>query len=91
MSQVEREALEWASSGERYLTQRTLGVQLGKTSHEIGRLLTHLGLREDGLPTQRAIQSGLARGTHEEHFTLFRWNEVHVLPLLRKALEQQQN
>ena len=46
-----------------YVSQSILGREFGVSSHIIGRWLTALGLRVDGIPTAIAIAEGYAMVT----------------------------
>ena len=69
-----------------YMTMREIAKLFGSTSHQIGRALKRLGLREEnGEPSPRAHQLGLVhkRPVYEkECFDVWTWHVEKTIPFL---------
>ena len=86
MNDVEQEAMAWLDQSP-HLIQRELGMRIGATSHVVGKLLTELGLRSDGRPTQDAFEKKMVEIDHSGPYPQFKWNERRIVPLLRHAMK----
>ena len=67
------------SSG-RFLSLTEIGREFGMTSHELGKVLTHCGYRENGRPTRKAFDEQLAvlMGLYDDKYPLFAWDKELV-------------
>lgn len=62
-----------------YLTQKQIGEHFGVSSHQIGRWLVKVGLREDKWPTDRAKWDGFARKIEANGKTFFAWHREQTI------------
>ena len=87
-SDVEIQAVAWLDESP-HLNQRDIGKRVGVTTHAVGKLLTELGLRVDGIPTPDAFERGFVCIEQSGDWQQYRWNERRVVPLLRHVLQPQ--
>ena len=56
-----------------FITQTDLGKLYGVSSHQIGKWLSGLGLREDGRPTTTAIRDGFVKQAPSTQPSTYFW------------------
>lgn len=72
----------------KYKTMKEIGVQVGATSHAIGKKLKQLGYRTDaGKPSKQAFDEELVgeRWTPDRLHYAWAWDAEKVIPLLEQS------
>ncbi len=70
---------------EKYSTMRAIGAEIGMTSHQVGKLLKKLGLRDDkGQPTADAKHLTKEVPSTNPGTWNYVWDEEKVIELFRK-------
>jgi hypothetical protein len=73
-----------------FLNQTELGTLFGATSHEIGRWLDQLGLRDGKWPTGRAFDGGYVSKTSLANgFYYYKWDKRLTVAALEQASHRQ--
>ena len=54
-------------------TMRDIGAEHGLTSHQLGKILTQQGFRQDGRPTSKAFQCGWVSERYAAGMTNYIW------------------
>ena len=76
-----------------YMSMKEIGVQLGMTSHQVGRRLKELGLRSSaGKPTRKAFERKVCRQRFSDDGEkyLWVWSAEHIIPLLAEDADMKQ-
>jgi len=76
-----------------YMSMTEIGVQLGITSHQVGKRLKELGLRSPaGKPTRRSFELELCsrRFSYDGDKYYYVWSAQYVIPLLAEDADKRQ-
>jgi hypothetical protein len=67
-----------------YLNQGQIGLILGVSSHQVGRWLSSLGLRQGKCPSTDALESGLAKEVSDGDLRFYSWEKRRIVERLRR-------